>query len=323
MYHIKKMKYSIIIPVYNSEASIDKCLESVLIQTFSDFEVIIIDDGSSDNSLNICEEYAEKDDRFRVFHQENRGVSAARNFGLREARGEYLVFLDSDDTISDSYLEEFARYDSDCIIRGYSQYGAYNYEYTPVYALYKNKNGVLDYMNSGFGEYRSRGILSKAIKNQIVRDNNIHFDLNLRYGEDAIFFMQCYFKCNSIEEIPYTGYINYIRENQSANYKLKVREYKYFLDTASAIYNENNVNLETCESWHYLKKTIYDTYNLCLWQSSFKRALIDSTSYVFSSAAKYMPFKSSIIVIRKKLGLLSIPWQILLKVFFCRIFEGK
>lgn len=315
------MKYSLIIPVYNSELFLEKCLDSVLAQTFKDFEVILIDDGSSDNSLNVCKEYSQMDHRFRVFHQENSGVSVARNLGLKEAKGEYLVFLDSDDTISEGYLEEFDQYDSDCIIRGYTQYGAYNYGCIPKHVLYKGKSGILDYMKYGFGEYRSRGILSKAIRNHIIRDNEIRFDLNLRYGEDAIFFMQCYFKCNSIEEIPYTGYINFIREKQSENYKLKVHEYKYLLDRASAVYRNNNVNPDSCESWQYLKKTLYDTFNLCLWHSSFERAFIDSVTYVFSSAAKYMPFKSSIIKMRKKLGLLSIPWQILFKCFFRNKFE--
>ena len=97
---------SIIVPVYNVENYIRECLDSILAQTFSSFELILVDDGSTDNSGRICEEYGEKDPRIRVFHKENEGPSAARNMGLDEALGDYICFIDSDDTVREDYLEK-------------------------------------------------------------------------------------------------------------------------------------------------------------------------------------------------------------------------
>lgn len=97
---------SIIIPVYNIEDYIGECIESCLSQSYSSFEVIIVDDGSTDRSGDICEEYAKRDDRIRVLHQNNQGLSAARNNGLNMARGEYIVFVDGDDFVSPKLLQD-------------------------------------------------------------------------------------------------------------------------------------------------------------------------------------------------------------------------
>ena len=90
---------SVIVPVYNVEKYLSRCIDSILSQTFTDFELILVDDGSPDNCGSICDEYAKKDKRIIVIHQQNRGVSSARNKGLDIARGEYVTFVDSDDQI--------------------------------------------------------------------------------------------------------------------------------------------------------------------------------------------------------------------------------
>ena len=93
---------SVIIPIYNAELTLRRCLDSILTQTFTNFECLLINDGSKDRSGEICDEYASKDGRFRVFHQENSGPSAARNVGLTQAKGQYIIFQDSDDYLLDS-----------------------------------------------------------------------------------------------------------------------------------------------------------------------------------------------------------------------------
>ena len=100
-------KISVIIPVYNAESTLRRCVDSVLAQTFTDFECLLINDGSKDKSGEICDEYAAKDSRIRVFHMENGGPSAARNFGLNQAIGQYVIFQDADDYLLDngSYLK--------------------------------------------------------------------------------------------------------------------------------------------------------------------------------------------------------------------------
>ena len=96
---------SVIVPVYNVESYLRKCLSSIACQTYSNLEIICINDGSSDNSLAICLEYQQKDPRFRVINQENKGLAAVRNRGIREAKSEYLAFIDSDDYVDPDFIE--------------------------------------------------------------------------------------------------------------------------------------------------------------------------------------------------------------------------
>ena len=102
-------KISVIVPVYNVEPYLIECLESIINQTYRDLEIILIDDGSTDKSGDICEEYAKKDDRIIVIHQSNQGSASAKNAGLRKASGEYLAFVDSDDFLQEDAYEFMVR----------------------------------------------------------------------------------------------------------------------------------------------------------------------------------------------------------------------
>lgn len=98
---------SIIVPVYNSEKTIIRCVDSILQQTYRNFELLLINDGSKDSSGTICDEYAQKDSRIRVLHKANGGVSSARNLGLDNAKGEWITFCDSDDTVMPNWIDNF------------------------------------------------------------------------------------------------------------------------------------------------------------------------------------------------------------------------
>lgn len=100
---------SIIVPVYNAEKFLVRCIDSILAQKYKNFELLLIDDGSKDSSGHICDLYAEKDARIRVFHKENGGVSSARNLGLEKAKGEWITFCDSDDYVKDFWLDNFIK----------------------------------------------------------------------------------------------------------------------------------------------------------------------------------------------------------------------
>lgn len=122
---IQNEKISVIIPIYNVEAFLERCLNTVCGQSYKNLEIILVDDGSSDNCLKICKEFADKDDRIKVIHQSNQGVSAARNTGLDMATGDYIAFVDSDDYIHTEMYERLysllKKYDADmsaCFIRG-------------------------------------------------------------------------------------------------------------------------------------------------------------------------------------------------------------
>ena len=97
--------YSVVIPVYNAKSSLKRCVDSWLAQSRSDLELLLVDDGSTDGSAGLCDELADSDPRIRVIHQKNSGVSAARNAGIQEACGEYVLFTDSDDYVAVDYLE--------------------------------------------------------------------------------------------------------------------------------------------------------------------------------------------------------------------------
>ena len=109
------MKFSILIPVYNVEKHLPQCLDSVLAQTYSDFEVVLVDDGSTDSCAEICDEYAANDSRFKVIHKENQGLISARRVGIANASGEFCVFVDSDDFIEPDLLEVVASYLDDSV----------------------------------------------------------------------------------------------------------------------------------------------------------------------------------------------------------------
>ena len=98
---------SVIVPVYNSEKWIDKCINSILAQSYVDFELILIDDGSSDSSFCIMQKYASKDYRIQVFHKENTGVSDTRNFGIDQAKGDWITFVDSGDFVANAFVLDF------------------------------------------------------------------------------------------------------------------------------------------------------------------------------------------------------------------------
>lgn len=118
----RKPKISVIIPVYNAEKYLRKCIESVLNQTFGDFELLLVDDGSPDHSGEICDEYAQKDSRVHVFHKPNGGTANARNYGLDHSQGDYVAFIDNDDYVEPTYLGDMysamTHYDVDLVCCG-------------------------------------------------------------------------------------------------------------------------------------------------------------------------------------------------------------
>lgn len=112
---MNKPTISVVVPTYNSEKYIGKCIDSILAQTYKHWELIIIDDGSQDDTFCILEKYAKEDCRVHIIHQENQGPGIARNTGIAAAKGEYIVFIDSDDYIENDYFELLAKHDEDVV----------------------------------------------------------------------------------------------------------------------------------------------------------------------------------------------------------------
>ena len=165
---------SVVIPVYNVEKYINQCLDSILRQSYSNLEILLTDDGSTDNSGNICDEYSQKDNRIKVFHQQNKGVSAARNNGIRNASGDFISFIDPDDFIDKDFYEyllnQIHKSDSDivfCAFRKVNEEGialSTNEDKTDSLTTYSRDDAVINCLRArhGFGMYVWNGLFRKS-----------------------------------------------------------------------------------------------------------------------------------------------------------------
>ena len=188
---------SIIVPVYNVEKYLQRCIESILAQTFADFELLLIDDGSKDKSGDICDEYAATDCRIRVFHKENGGVSSARNLGIEHTKGEWITFIDSDDWVEPDYLANFSM-DSDLCVQG-------NIVNDNKYC-YEPKLFIQDIAANYLLNHYVYGPYCKLFKANIIHSNNVSFDQTLAFGEDILFCINYAMNCSSMQVVCKAGY---------------------------------------------------------------------------------------------------------------------
>lgn len=210
---LEKPVFSIIIPVYKTETYLEKCVSSILQQSYENFEVILVDDGSPDRCPEICDYYRQKDSRVRVFHKQNGGVSSARNVGIAMAKGEYIWFVDSDDYIGENSLQQIfniqQNHSADLYIFNTSN-------------IQEKFTGNID---AFFEKYYFTYILgfelwNKLYKRSILHLFNIEFDIQETVGEDLLFNIEYYkglFDSNGkICLSPEKGYYNYIDRTDSA-----------------------------------------------------------------------------------------------------------
>lgn len=223
---------SIIMPVYNSEKYLRDAIDSILEQSFSDFELLLIDDGSKDGCGTICDEYSKKDARVITVHQENTGMCGARNRGIEMARGEYIAFSDNDDIFLPGLLEVNYRvakeYNADMVKYGrrtlHVQDGEFFNEHIrqfPFQVLEKND------LPDEYVRCRNRDILNAVwdgiYRKDILLKNTIRFDTRLRFGEeDTIFCMQFYMHMNRLVLNEGVFYQHYVRLGHSASTKFHV-----------------------------------------------------------------------------------------------------
>ena len=193
---------SIIIPVFNSEKTLTYCLESILNQTYNNLEIILIDDGSEDRSLVICNEFKEKDKRVIVIHKENEGVSIARNIGIKHSKGKYIAFVDSDDIISNDMIEilinDIIRNDCDLSSCGIKKIFDYNEKLVNIPNKYSSIKFEKDqFLNLVLNENIGGFLCNKLYKSSIIRDNNISLKENIYVCEDLLFNIEYILKSNN------------------------------------------------------------------------------------------------------------------------------
>lgn len=208
-------KISIIVPVYKAEPYLHRCIDSILAQTFTDWELLLVDDGSTDRSGEICDEYAKKDKRIRVFHKENGGVSSARNLGLEKIQGEYVTFVDADDWIDADALNvcmtEIEVNDLDVLQFSFTRdehlLGSLSSDSTEVCSLpdYLEKRMLLV------------SVWSSIIRSSIVQKHKIRFDCQMKLAEDQLFLFMCMEYATKLMRIPNRLYYYYDNPQSATN----------------------------------------------------------------------------------------------------------
>lgn len=215
------IKYSIIIPIYNASKYLEKCISSILLQSYKNFELLLINDGSTDNSLFICDKYKNRDERVIVLNKENGGVSSARNLGLKHASGDYVTFIDADDFVDLQFLEEINS------ILNENNVDILKYSYTTIYGSFQKKyhftstvDKVILYdsykeeiFNNLFCTYDFTNIWNCFFKKELI--HNLKFDINLKYAEDRKFMFDALLMSKSLF-ISSKRFYNYIINPSSA-----------------------------------------------------------------------------------------------------------
>jgi len=240
-------KLSIIIPVYNLEGYISACLNSICQSSNDNFEVVVIDDGSKDNSLDLCLDFSNLDSRVTIFSQVNLGVSVARNKGIELARGEYITFVDGDDTVEDNYIDSIFLFleqtSCDIFVSGYNRLSSIN----PYVVKSKDKkffSSFKDFYYSGYYEYPC---WAYVFKRSLLYANNVFFPIGIKIGEDQVFNIRALVHAQSIG-INNSVIYNYVDRESSAlattqclakaNYQLGL------LDITTSIFFQDEKNIK-------------------------------------------------------------------------------
>ena len=263
------MKLSIIIPIYNAEKYINDCLDSIT-KTNKDIEIILIDDGSKDNSLNVCKCYSNKDKRVKVYHQDNKGASGARNEGIRKANGDYITFVDADDLLTEDWDNIIDYLDKDDI-----------YYFASINP--SNKNELIRYITG----INDKGICiasscSKAFRREFLLNNNLLFNENLINGEDMLFNTEAALLSKTYKAIDFHYYL-----------------YRQVIGQSTRKFNEKIIS--TDKEFHKQLELIFDKYKFDkdiskeIKTSSIEKGIIlilRRISYIhgFKNAEKYYSF---------------------------------
>lgn len=279
-------KFSFIIPVYNAEHFLPRCIDSILNQSFPDFEILLIDDGSTDKSASICDEYSKQDSRIHVIHQPNSGVSSARNIGIEKAKGEWIWFVDSDDYILNNSLYKISQYLNDN-----SNYDLYLFSYKEIRG---NKQRNISYKETeltykDFAHCLFRYTYKPApwcyiIKSETIKKHTFHKELKI--GED-FYFLFSYLSKNMdkrirVSDLPiYAYYINSFSVLQSSKTN-RVLFYSTFVDTIYSFLRNDN---------------LLDAFAKDFYQFS----IISLTQSLLMQKCKYKEFKSNIRIVQEKL----------------------
>jgi glycosyltransferase involved in cell wall biosynthesis len=280
------MFFSVIVPVYNVEKYLHECVDSVLSQTFEDFELILVDDGSNDNSGAICDEYEKKDSRVTVIHKQNGGQSTARNEGVKNARGEYALFIDSDDMFADNSVFEQIKNkitkNTDIVVFRYFKY----FEDGRKDSCGINLSEITTDDKTEFIKQLVKrdaffcSCWSKCTKISILKDNNIEFDTSLSC-EDMDWYYNVVLKAEHFEVIdkPFVYYRQRANSVTSSFKKKSITDYIYTIQKWGGIFKE----MENQDEKAVMLSSLAKLYcNLLISYSAHTSQLKDCKKQIFS-----------------------------------------
>lgn len=259
------MLVSIVIPIYNAETYLKICLERLMALEMNDVEFICVDDGSSDNSFNLCKMYSERDCRIKVIKQKNSGVSCARNTGLKNSTGKYVAFVDADDWILPGYdkmLDKLRTLDCDLICFDYEYW--YSENKVDVcsrgYSSCKvSENEILQKLLSG----KSNNVWSNIYRRKIIEEKNIRFPGNITIGEDYFFNLKYFCEIKNIFYINEALYCYNLSNQSSAMHKIstsRIQDYMVIFDEIESMCRKKNLDF-TFDYNYYLDEIFFNLFN--------------------------------------------------------------
>lgn len=246
------MKFSVILPVYKVEKYLHECVDSILGQTYTDFEVILVDDGSPDSCPQICDEYAAKSNSVRVIHQKNAGIACARNAGIEAAKGDYVICIDSDDYLIDENvlgsLVEKTESNPDVVMFGYRKFFESDKSWgEPVCPTLKSGLSTAESLKELLvnGSYIATA-WTKAVKRQILVSNNITFKPGMVSGEDVDWYLNLLCSVNKFECLQ-KACVAYRQRPDSISHSPKMQsltDFLWILEEWPKRFNERNITAE-------------------------------------------------------------------------------
>ncbi len=251
------MKYSIIIPVYNAGKTLNRCVKSILNQSFSDYEIILVNDGSKDNSLKICDDFSKKYENIKSINKPNGGASSARNKGLDNAVGDYILFVDSDDYVNENYFSEFEKYDA--------TNGLVVFTNSWVSNTKTGKREIKDNFEDSdiYGKTKylidSRtinGTMGKIFDRNLIERLNLRFDERMPVAEDFIFCLTYLMNCTNII---IKNISVYIYDESSTDSLLRSRK-KGLIDIYPIVFDKAYITIKNSDFSDQQKKELY-----CIW----------------------------------------------------------
>ncbi len=276
------MLISIIVPVYNAEKYLSKCIGSILNQSFTNFELLLIDDGSSDNSLQILKEFERKDLRIKLFNHVNSGVSFTRNFGIKNSQGDFILFIDSDDWVEAGFIKDFtnayAENPNELLVADLVRNGKRKAGYeNKLFEIGKQSNEFIQYRNF----LHNGGPCAKFFNRKILQDNQIFFHDKLTYGEDLVFLINYLRKVTHIRFLDAAKYHYEYNSNSASTKNHSFQNHYLFFKELNEFKNHLNLTDKLAEKYIYtlLWDVLESALNsFALNNSSYKSELKDLAS---------------------------------------------